>query len=275
MNITHYVKAESLEEAYMLNQKNTAAILGGGCWLRLGQQRVGRTIIDLEKLGLDKIEETKNEFIVGCMVSLRRLELSKELDVFTNGALRESLHHIVGTQFRNMATIGGSLFGRFGFSDVLTCFLVLDTEVELYKAGRVSLAQFVSIKPDKDILVRLIVKKTPRVVAYESLRLTATDFPVLACAVSKDTDDGVVRCAIGARPAKAKLFREGQELFADGFSAEAIKMYAACVQDSFVFGSNIRASAAYRKDMAKVLVTRALTKIMVTGGTENDNTILD
>ena len=275
MNITHYVKAESLEEAYTLNQKKTAAILGGGCWLRLGQQRVGRTIIDLENLGLDKIEETKNEFIIGCMVSLRCLELSKELEVFTNGALRESLHHIVGTQFRNMATIGGSLFGRFGFSDVLTCFLVLDTEVELYKAGRVSLAQFVGIKPDKDILVRVIVKKTPRVVAYESLRLTATDFPVLACAVSKDMDDGVVRCAIGARPVKAGLFREGQELFCDGFSAEAIKMYAACVQNRFVFGSNIRASAAYRKDMAEVLVTRALTKIMMTGGTENDNTILD
>lgn len=262
MNITHYVKAESLEEAYTLNQKKTAAILGGGCWLRLGQQRVGRTIIDLEKLGLDKIEETKNEFIIGCMVSLRRLELSKELDEFTNGALQESLHHIVGTQFRNMATIGGSLFGRFGFSDVLTCFLVLDTEIELYKAGRVSLAEFVRINHDKDIIVRVIVKKTPKVVAYESLRLSATDFPVLTCAVSKDTDDGVVHCAIGARPVKAELFREGQEFFADGFSVEAIKKYAACVQDSFVFGSNIRASAAYRKDMTGVLITRALTKMM-------------
>ncbi len=33
------------------------------------------------------------------------------------------------------------LYGRYGFSDVLTALLVLDTEVELYKAGRISLTE--------------------------------------------------------------------------------------------------------------------------------------
>lgn len=45
----------------------------------------------------------------------------------TGGAVRESLRHIVGVQFRNLATVGGSIFGRFGFSDVLTMFLALDS----------------------------------------------------------------------------------------------------------------------------------------------------
>ena len=66
------------------------------------------------------------------MTSLRDLELHKGLDAMTGGAVRESLRHIVGVQFRNLATVGGSIFGRFGFSDVLTMFLALDSWVELY-----------------------------------------------------------------------------------------------------------------------------------------------
>ena len=41
-----------------------------------------------------------------------------------------------GAKFgRSMATVGGSIWGRFGFSDVLTVFLAMDSYVELYKGG--------------------------------------------------------------------------------------------------------------------------------------------
>ena len=50
-----------------------------------------------------------------------------------NGAFKEALRHIVGVQFRNTATVGGSVFPRYGFSDVLTVFASVDTYVELYK----------------------------------------------------------------------------------------------------------------------------------------------
>ena len=35
-----------------------------------------------------------------------------------------------------MSTVGGSIWGRYGFSDVLTLFLAMDTWVELYKGGQ-------------------------------------------------------------------------------------------------------------------------------------------
>ena len=35
--------------------------------------------------------------------------------------------------------MGGSVWGRFGFSDVLTLLLSIDTSVELYKGGIVPL----------------------------------------------------------------------------------------------------------------------------------------
>ena len=100
------------------------------------------TAIDLSGLGLDTVKETEDEFVIGCMTSLRTLETHAGLNACTDGAVRESLRHIVGVQFRNCATAGGSIYGRFGFSDVLTMFLALDSYVELYKGGRISMEEF-------------------------------------------------------------------------------------------------------------------------------------
>ena len=51
---------------------------------------------------------------------------------YTNGAVKEALRHIIGVQLRNTATVGGSVWGRFGFSDVITLLLAMDTLVVLY-----------------------------------------------------------------------------------------------------------------------------------------------
>ena len=124
LTIREYKKAESLEEAYTLNQKKSNRVIGGMIWLKMETLNVG-TAIDLSGLGLDTIEETETEFRIGAMASLRALELHEGLAAYTNGAMRESVRHIVGVQLRNLATVGGSLYSRFGFSDVLTMFLVL------------------------------------------------------------------------------------------------------------------------------------------------------
>ena len=61
------------------------------------------------------------------MCTLRSLEVHGGLNTYFQEAFKESVRHIVGVQFRNGATVGGSVFGRFGFSDVLTMFLGMDT----------------------------------------------------------------------------------------------------------------------------------------------------
>ena len=167
LKIKEYVKVKDLEEAYLLNQKKTACVLGGMVWLKMGNRNIS-TAIDLSGLDLDMIEETEEEFRIGAMTSLRTLETHKGLEGYTQGAVKESLRHIVGVQFRNCATVGGSIFGRYGFSDVLTMFLAMDSYVELYKGGIVPLEDFAKKKPDRDILVRVIVKKRPFISASET-----------------------------------------------------------------------------------------------------------
>ena len=97
LTIREYKKAESLEEAYALNQKKSNRVIGGMIWLKMETLNVG-TAIDLSGLGLDTIEETDTEFRIGAMASLRALELHEGLAAYTNGAMRESVRHIVGVQ---------------------------------------------------------------------------------------------------------------------------------------------------------------------------------
>ena len=141
MTIQKYVRAQSLEEAWQLNQNMRSRILGGMLWLRLGKSNVS-TAIDLSDLGLNAIEETEEAFSIGAMATLRDIEKHEGLNRYSNGAIADAVKDIVGVQFRNMATVGGSIWGRFGFSDVLTVFLALDSYVELYKGGIIPLEQF-------------------------------------------------------------------------------------------------------------------------------------
>lgn len=260
LKIKEYVKVESLEQAFELNQKRTNQIIGGMLWMKMGDHRI-QTAIDLSGLGLDTIEEDETQFSIGCMTSLRQLELHEELNQWSDGAVRESVRHIVGVQFRNLATVGGSLFGRFGFSDVLTCFLAMDAYVELYHNGILSLADFVNLPRDNDVLIRLIIKKIPGKCVYLSQRNTKTDFPVLTCAVCLDKKG--TRVAVGARPQKAMLLtvseEQTEEIRKNG--ADAAAKIAEELAAQIPTQDNMRASAAYRTHLAKALIRRALLTV--------------
>lgn len=258
MNIQKYVRAQSLEEAYQLNQNRRSRILGGMLWLKLGKTNV-TTAIDLCDLHLDTIEETDDAFSIGAMVTLRQIEQHPGLSAYTQGTSATAVKDIIGVQFRNMATVGGSIWGRFGFSDVLTFFLSMDSYVELYKGGIVPLWQFASMKRDKDILVRLIIKKRDSRFAYQSMRIQRTDFPVLTCAVSQT--DGVCQAVIGARPARAMVLPDDDRLLAGGIDEKSADEFAAFAAKRVPTGSNIRGSAAYRTHLVHVLTKRSILEL--------------
>ena len=253
----NYVQATSLEEAYALKKKSKKnSILGGNLWMKMGSRNM-MTGIDLCNLSLDQVVENEEEHRIGCMCSLRELEVNKSLNETFGGSFREAVRHIVGVQFRNTATVGGSIFPRFGFSDVLTIFAALDTDVELYHGGCVPIKQFISMKPDDDILVNMVVKKDGRKVSYQSHRMTETDFAVLTCAVS--CLDGKYMVVLGATPHKAQIV-DNVEL-ADPSSEDEVAVFAENVVQQIRFGSNMRGSAEYRKEIAKVLIKRAVKEL--------------
>lgn len=258
LSIRQYVRAESLQQAYELNQKKSNVILGGMLWLKMQNRNIG-TAIDLSDLGLDTIEETDDSYLIGAMVTLRQLEQHKGLDLLTGHTFAESVEHIVGVQFRNMATVGGSIFGRYGFSDVLTIFMALDAQVELYHRGIISVEEFAKLPLDKDLLVRLIIKKQNRKTIYLSQRNTKTDFPVLTCAVSEY--EGEYRTVIGARPMRAICIYDTDQILKDGITQESASKFADYIAGKVQTGSNLRGSNEYRQILSGVLTRRALLKL--------------
>ena len=205
---------------------------------------------------------------IGCMVTLRQMELHEGLSHYTEGAVKDAFRHIVGVQFRNLATVGGSLFGRFGFSDVLTLLLALDCDVELYKGGIMSIQEFAKLKRDNDILVHIVIKKTPVHICYQSVRNTVTDFPTLNLTAAIFADK--MRISIGARPGKAMLFEDESGLLkglTDGsVTEEVMHTFAKEIKEKLPTGSNMRGTAEYRSHLAEVMTVRALR---ILGGDRN------
>ncbi|MGN1181690.1 MAG: FAD binding domain-containing protein, partial [Faecalibacillus sp.] len=116
LKIQKYTRVKNLDEAYtILNKNRNNMIIGGMMWLKMSHRLIPEAI-DLSDLNLNSIEEKENEFQIGCMCTLRQLEVHQSLNQLCQNMIRDALCDIVGVQFRNMATIGGSLFSRFGFS---------------------------------------------------------------------------------------------------------------------------------------------------------------
>lgn len=268
-----YVRAQSLDEAYELYQKKPNFVLGGMLWLKMKNKTLG-TAIDLCDLGLDQIDEDENEFRIGAYATLRQIETHEALNVYTHGAIAESVRHIVGVQFRNVATVGGSIWGRFGFSDVMTIFRALGAKVQLHKAGIMDLDEFAALpRTTRDVLVSVIVPKNAKGVVYLSQRNQSTDFPVLTCAVANRS--GRYVAVIGASPYMAEPVwdeegildclsdakTDGNAALTDNSESNAkIDKFAGYVAEHIRFGSNIRAGAEYREMICRVLTRRAVTQ---------------
>ena len=266
----------SPEEAYAIIQKRKRArILGGGAWMRLAKTAYP-LVIDLSACGLDAIEDAGDTWRVGAMVSLRALECHEGIAAATGGAVARALAGIVGVQFRAGATVGGSVAGRFGFSDVCCVLLALGAEVELVGAGRVPIDELLRAKAfPRDVLTHVHIPKGRPRTGYCAVRRAATDIPVLNAAASA-TEDGTWRIAVGARPARARLIAiepaqvpslaDALAVWADPASDEAARVEAeeaaataiAEPLGAFVYADNMWASAAYRRRVAPVIAARAL-----------------
>lgn len=254
LQFKNYARPETVEEAYELVRKGRMnRVLGGGVWLRLQDRRIA-TVIDLSACGLDKVEETEDSFVIGSMVTLHQLENHKAFNDATCHVFERAVRDIVGVQMRNCATVGGSVFGRFGFSDVLTALLALDTEVELVGAGIVSLATFASMPYERDVLSHVIVHKHDYEASFQAVRRSATDFPVLnVCAARWDG----WHVAVGARPSRARLV-EGERLGLPDTFTDA-ELDAACARLSELpMSANMRGSERYRRHLARELGRRAI-----------------
>lgn len=254
--IQEYRFADSVEEAArLLRQSRANTVIGGGTWLRMAHPAIG-TAIDLSRLGLETITADDEEITIGGMASLRALETSPLLREEFGGVLPQCVSHIVGVQFRNMATVGASVFSKYGFSDLITALLALDCEVTLAEGGRMPLPDFLGAPYSRDILTSIHIRRDGRRAAYATQRNTQTDFGILNVCAAK-TPAGDYTVSVGARPGVAARSRKA----AEAMKAAGAKAAGQAAAEELTFRDNLRGSAQYRKILAEVLVCRALTEL--------------
>lgn len=255
MNVNSYVKAKSFEEAYeLLNQNPLNKILGGGLWIKKGNANID-TLIDLVDLDLNKIEDKGDYVSIGALVTLRDLEKDSLVSNINNNIIGNAVSKIMGPAFRQSVTIGGSVFAKLGFSDLIAALLVCDVELDFYNTEKVSLEDYLKEKTiRKDILKFINIKKTNSKSFFKKVCITALDYPLINIAISKGEE---YKIAIGSRPQVACLALDVMKILNENGSIDD----AINTIENISFNDNLSAKADYRKHLAKIYVKRGIKEV--------------
>jgi len=188
--------------------------------------------------------------------------------------LRKAVSHIVGVQMRNIVTVGGTVAGRYGFSDLNTALLALDATVVLYRGGERSLESFLSSSSatsadehdgaadNLPILIEKIVIGTKSGHgAFQSVRNTTADLPILNVAAAYGKSGW--RIAVGARPGSARSAKKAMAILGTNARPElaVIREAALAAAQEMSFGNDLRGTAEYRADVCPALVRRAIAEV--------------
>ena len=261
MRIENYHRATSLADAYnhlSLNKKN--AIIGGGGWLKLSGKKIPLAI-GLEGLALDAIEDDGESVIIGSMTTLNQMAAHPSVAELYSNILPEAINQIMGVALRNIVTVGGTIMGKYPFSDLLTPLLLMDVTLEFYKEGHLSLSDFLNQKGRMDdILVSLKIPKKAGIGYFKKVAKTALDFAVLNVAVI--SNDLGYKIAIGSRPSRAKMAEEAMTYLNNTeINQETINEAAKRVSQELKFGTNHCGSAEYKASVGEVYVRRGLREV--------------
>jgi carbon-monoxide dehydrogenase medium subunit len=273
-----YVIPSTLDEALrLLAEHPTARIVAGGTDLliELDNQRLqAKTLVDISRLpDLNRIELGADGLIhIGALVTHNEI-IATPLCVERALPLAQACFKLGAPQIRNRATIGGNLATGSANNDPIAALVALDATVTLVRVrGRRTLAlrdfcageRQTVLEPD-ELLTEVAFAPLQADARGMFLKLAMRQTKarsVVAVAVIVQLDVEVVtnaRIALGSvaptvvRAAAAEAFLVGKTLDVDTI-AEA----ATLAVDSSQPLDDVRASAAYRRDMIAGLTRRAL-----------------
>ncbi len=258
--------------------EGTARVVAGGTDLLadMKQGRLGAAhVVSIAGIPeLRGIEDRENVLRIGPLETPNRIAASDAVLRRIRG-LADAAGVMAGYQVRNLATIGGNLASAVPSGDLPPALLVAGAVVELTAHDgirTVSLADFflgprkTGLGPD-EILTAVIVPHLPAGsgVAYEKFQLRdASALAVVGVAARLTIADGVIataRLAVGAAAPTPVLIPEVAELL-EGKppGAEVFAAAARIASEEVKPISDLRGSAAYRRDLVRVLAGRALTR---------------
>ncbi|MCF7923955.1 MAG: FAD binding domain-containing protein [Candidatus Izimaplasma sp.] len=262
METNQFIEVNSLEEAYILASADRLnKVIGGGAWLKISLKKA-KTLISLDKLNLDFIDSESSFIEIGAQATLREIETNKDIKKLSSGILNQAIGKIMGVTIRNLATIGGSVMGKFAFSDLYPVLLVMDVKLKFYKLGEISFADFVEMpRINDDILISIKINKNNSVGYFKKAAKTALDFAMINLAITKGDD---FKIAIGSKPSIAKLNYEAMKYLNSkkDITEEVIEKTCALAIEEAKIKDNVRATKEYREVLIRSYLKRGIKQVI-------------
>lgn len=241
--ITEFFRPQSLDEALQLLAKPATLPLGGGTWLNQPHPEKF-AVVDLQALGLDRIEPSGNNLEIGACASLQ--QLFEHVDC--PDAVRQALRVDSGLNIRNAATVAGALVGCDGRSAFACLMLALDARLNLAHRDSTTIlgfGEFLPLRP-AGLITSISIPLNARC-EFESVARAPLDKPIV-CAGLTQWSSGRTRLALGG-------FGKAPTLALDGTEAAGLETAA---RNAYHGAGDEWASSEYRMETAATLAARCL-----------------
>ena len=281
-----YFAPTTLHEAFTLlrHYGSEAKLLSGGqSLIPLMKLRLATPayLIDINRIpGLDRLHERNGFLSIGALT--READLERSELVRTQYPIVCDTARVIGDPLvRNLATIGGNLAHADPANDHPATLLALEAEIVatgLDGERTIPVAEFftdfftTALRPDEILTeIRIPAPTAGSGGAYIKLERKVGDFAIVGVA-AQVTIDATGICAragigltnVGPTPLKvhaAEAFLQGKRLDQDSIT-QAAQLTAEAARPE----ADLRGSIAYKRDMVRVLTTRALTRALERAG---------
>jgi aerobic carbon-monoxide dehydrogenase medium subunit len=278
--VTPFELAEpgTLEEALQLLDPDDASVrpLGGGTALML-MMKAGvfapSRLVSLRKItALKRIAVgADGGLVIGALTPLSDVEHSAEV-ARRAGVIVRTMRRLSNVRVRNVATIGGNLAHGDPHMDLPPVLMALDADIVVVGRGGERVLKVeklfagyyeTMLKPGELITELRIPAQGRRRAAY--LKVTtgaADDWPALGVAVSLETDGRAVhavRVVVSAATEKAIRLAGAEEVLSGATIDDAVLARAGdAAADEAETVADVRGSAAYKRELLRVYVRRAV-----------------
>ncbi len=270
--IASYRVATTVGQAVALRRKagRRGAYLAGGTRLFHEERRSRLDLIDITRLGLERIQVKPSLVAIGATATLFDLESHPTLGEKGKiaGGLLARAAAVGSWMTRNAATVGGLVADGAPDTDLLPVLLAVDARVRFRdsKIRRQPLSEFLRKRRPEALVLAVEVPRAFERGAFERLGRTANDVALVSVAVALSLERSRIaeaRIAVsGARPGPRRLPRaegllEGQQAVPELLAKVAAEAAARCA-----LSSDARASSSYRRQLVGVLTSRALARAL-------------
>jgi carbon-monoxide dehydrogenase medium subunit len=276
-----YLEPQSLDEAVAMlaHYDGTASVLAGGTDLLVEiKEHVARPdrLVDIKKIpGMDRFQfDPATGLKFGALVTAREIEISPLVRRDYRG-LAQAASELGSIQIRNRATIAGNVCRASPSADTLPPLIAAAASVTIHGPRgerRVPLEEFfvgpgkTVLRPD-ELVTTIEIPAVPARSAgiyIKHGRRKAMELATVGVAVSLALDGeacGNIRIVLGAVAPTPIRARRAEALLAGRVPTASLIAAAAqaAMEESRPIG-NVRSSAAYRREMVRVLTARAIAK---------------